>query len=123
MRNAPPPTPLGGDGRKPASYAGSMTGFADMGIRRVRTPHDWQSVRRLRFEGLASRGEIAPAGARSFSDAFDEASGTSTYLLCSSNAAIGTTRSSVSSRPMPSALPSQRVFRHEIEAAFGASAV
>ena len=100
-----------------------MTGFEDLGILRVRAPQDWRTVRRLRFDGLASRGEIGPSEARAFTDAFDDAPGTGTYLLSTSNAALGTTRSSSSRTPPHASLPSRQVFGREIDAAFGPSAV
>lgn len=99
-----------------------MAGFGDIGIRRVRTAQDWGVARALRFDGLASRGDISGESPRAFSDSFDEAANTTTYLLLSAAEAIGTTRTSVSVPPVREPLPSQRVFGREIVAAFGPSA-
>ena len=99
-----------------------MTGFADMGLRRVQTAQDWRIARALRFEGLVGRGDISEDSPRAFSDSFDEATNTTTYLLACADTPIGTTRTSVSVPPVRQPLPSQRVFGREILAAFGPGA-
>ena len=100
-----------------------MAALADIGIRRVRLPREWDAVRALRFDGLVGRGEIAPGPVRTFADAFDDAPGTITYLLSCDDVPIGTTRSSVTSPAARAALPSARVFGREIGGAFGPDAI
>jgi hypothetical protein len=100
-----------------------MTALADIGIRRVREAADWDIARTLRFEGLVGRGEIGDGPARAFGDAFDDAPGTITYLLCRDDVPLGTTRSTVTAPGVRAALPSSRVFGRELEGAFGRDAV
>ena len=91
-------------------------------ICRVRTPEQWRTVRALRFEGLAARAEIAPSAVHAFADEFDGAPNTTTYVLTCRERALGTTRTSVRAPSQPAALPSQRVFARELDAAFGSDA-
>jgi hypothetical protein len=100
-----------------------MTRLDEPAIRRVRSPDDWRTVRALRFDALAASREIDAPQARSYTDAFDEAPETATYLLARSGHAVGTTRSSVRSPRVGSALPSERVFGAEMRTAFGTQAV
>jgi hypothetical protein len=92
-------------------------------LRRVRSAPDWRAVRELRFRTLHASGEIAPAAARAFTDAFDESVNTSTYLLAVRDRVIGTTRGSLSAPRLRAPLPSERVFARELRAAFGGEAV
>lgn len=104
-----------------ATYPARMKDSHDLAMRRVRTAQDWRAVRALRCEVLAGHGEIAP-GAREYADAFDACANTQTYLLEARGRAVGTTRSSIATPFTDEALPSQRLFARELEAAFGARA-
>lgn len=92
-------------------------------LRPVRDAHDWRAVRKLRFDKLEADGEIAARPARAFGDAFDESTNTRTYMLAAHERVLGTTRASFTAPRLPAAVPSQRVFGRELQAAFGTDAV
>ncbi|MBC8022667.1 MAG: hypothetical protein H7Y14_06085 [Burkholderiales bacterium] len=88
-------------------------------MHRVATREDWARVRALRYEALASRGEIAESAERMHADAHDLALNSATFLLTRSGRAVGSTRSSVSSPLRRCDFPAMDVFGAEIQAAIG----
>ena len=88
-------------------------------MHRVASREDWMRVRALRYEALASRGDIAPGEERCHGDAHDIGLNSCTFLLTRNGRAVGSTRSSVSAPNRRWALPSMEVFNREIQSAIG----
>ena len=91
-------------------------------LERVAQRRDWQAVRRLRYEALASRGDLAACEAHAYSDIHDSALNAATFLLREGDRIVGTTRSSAASAQRRWRLPAHDVFAAEIERACGSDA-
>jgi hypothetical protein len=91
-------------------------------LERVRQHRDWQLVRRVRYEALASRGDVPRCEALAHPDVHDSALNAFTFLLREGDRVLGTTRSSAASPRRRWRLPAHDVFAPEIERAFGADA-
>ncbi len=92
--------------------------LAGFELHRVASPDDWEEVRALRDRALRSHGEIPESG-DGFSDSFDAALNSATFLLTRRGRAAGSTRASVSSASRRWALPSSAVFHEQIESSIG----
>jgi len=88
-------------------------------MHRVASRDDWSRVRALRYEALASRGDIAASEERAHCDPHDLALNSTTFLLTRSSRALGSTRSSVSSPSRRCSLPAMDVFEREMLASIG----
>jgi hypothetical protein len=97
-------------------FMDTPAGFA---MHRVASREDWSRVRALRYEALASRGDIGQAEERGHADAHDLALNSSTFLLTRNGRALGSTRSSVSAPNRRWTLPAMEAFNREIDAAIG----
>ena len=92
-------------------FLDTPTGFA---MHRVASRDDWSRVRALRYEALASRGDVAEGVERAYADPHDLALNTSTFLLTRNGRAIGSTRASVSTSSRRGALPAMDAFAGEV---------
>ena len=95
---------------------------ASLVLERVTQRRDWQRVRRLRYDALAGRGDLAQCEAQAYSDVHDSALNAATFLLRAGDSVIGTTRSSAASATRRWRLPAHDVFAAEIERTCGADA-
>ena len=100
-------------------FMDTPAGFA---MHRVANRDDWMRTRALRYEALASRGDIVPAEERCHADSHDLALNSSTFLLARHGRAVGSTRSSVSAPNRRWTLPAMEVFNREIQASIGLEA-
>jgi hypothetical protein len=91
-------------------------------LERVAHRNDWQHVRRLRYEALAQRGDLAEGAPAEWSDAHDAALNAVTFMLRDGDTLLGTTRSSAASARRHWPLPAHEVFAAEMERAFGVDA-
>ncbi len=92
-------------------FLDTPTGFA---MHRVASRDDWSRVRALRYEALASRGDVAEDIERAYADPHDLALNTSTFLLTRNGRAIGSTRASLSTSSRRGALPAMDAFAGEV---------
>ena len=88
-------------------------------MHRVASRDDWSLVRALRYEALASRGDVARGDERSYADPHDLALNTSTFLLTRNGRAIGSTRVSAISPNRRWTLPAMDSFAREVQASVG----
>jgi len=103
----------------PVASPVSLSRAQGFDLRRISSREDWSSVRRLRFDALRSRGEIAENAERFHGDRYDAALNTNTFLLSRHGRALGTARSSVSCATRRWPLPAMDAFGHEIRSALG----
>ena len=99
-----------------ALFMDTPTGFA---MHRVTTRDDWSRVRALRYDALASHGDVARTAERSFGDPHDLALNTSTFLLTRNGRAVGSTRASAISPSRRWTLPAMDSFAREVQASIG----
>jgi hypothetical protein len=99
-----------------ALFLETPTGFA---MHRVASRDDWSRVRALRYESLASRGDVARDDERSYGDPHDLALNTSTFLLTRNGRAIGSTRASAIAPNRRWTLPAMDSFAREVQSSIG----